>query len=118
MSRTCPVTASVFPSPKNTPAGVFPDGAEKCMFSLMKYISDRALLNTLAQAVFFGGMLLWSSGGANAKSSWDTLLLNVISLLSGLGLCIVLVAALGRLKAEMPGKLPAKLMKNDAFKCG
>jgi len=87
------------------------------MFSLMKYISDRALLYTLAQAVFFGGMLFWSAGDIGAKSVWDSLLLHAISLMSGLGLCIVLVAVLSRLKEEKPGKLPAKLLKSDTFKC-
>jgi hypothetical protein len=57
---------------------------------MMNIRSGKETLNFLAMAAFFGGGLLLTKNFVPVSSTWDYIVLNVLTMLNGLGLCIVL----------------------------
>ena len=77
-------------------------------------------LSFFAKATFFCAGFLWTRDLITIKTSWDYVVVHMLTIISGLGLCTMLIMwsirSYGR-KAAKQESLPAKQTKNCATKC-
>ncbi len=66
-------------------------------------------LNSLALIAFFGGGLLLAQEFMPDRSAWDFVLIQLLSLMNGIGLCIVLISWINRIRLR--GRKPVPLDK-------
>lgn len=87
----------------------------------MKYQDAKETLTFLALIVFFGCGLVLSRKFVFDNSAWDYIVVQLLSIMNGLGLGIVLILwtvhILGK-KSQDQDNLPVKLSKNYTNKCG
>ncbi len=62
-------------------------------------------LNFLAMTAFFGGGLLLSKEFITIRNMWDYVVLQVLTMMNGLGLCVVLILWASRIRS---GKTSAR----------
>lgn len=87
----------------------------------MKYRDAKEDLTFLALIAFFGSGLLLSREFVFDNSAWDYIVVQLLSIMNGLGLVIVLILwtvhILGK-KSQAQDTLPVKLSKGYTNKCG
>ena len=77
---------------------------------MMKLRADNETLTFLAMTVFFGLGLLLSREFISVSSAWDYIVIQVLTMMNGLGLGIVLILWVGRL---LTGKTAAREEDGD-----
>jgi hypothetical protein len=85
----------------------------------MQYVNTKETLSFLALALFFSGGILWFKEFITISSTWDYIVLQLLTMMNGLGLFMVLVLLARWIrdrKAEAQEGLPIKLSKGSKSK--